>query len=78
MTENAKPRQVILTPLKIERNGVEVVCIAVRNPVSEEVTSLTLSSHDLAEKADISLERAQEIFDAALHADACSGTNKTV
>ena len=54
------------------------MCIAVRNPVSEEITALTLSSHDLAEKAGISLDRAQEIFDAALRADTCSGTNKTV
>ena len=47
-----------------------MVCIAVRNSVSEEIIALTLSAHDLAEKADIPLPRAQEIFDAALRASA--------
>ena len=78
MTENAKPRQVLLTPLKIESNEVEVVCIAVRNPANEEITALTLSSHELAEKSGISLERAQEIFEAALRADASPRAKETV
>ena len=70
MSENAKRRRLLLTPLRIEAEGGEVVCIAVRNAATEEITALTLSPHDLSKKAGIPLVRAQEIFEAALHADA--------
>ena len=69
MSENENVRRVLLTPLKIEAEGGEVVCIAVRSPVSEEIIALTLSPAELAKKADIPLLRAQEIFEAALRAD---------
>ena len=44
------------------------VCVALRNSVTEEIIALTLSPHDLSEKAGIPLLRAQEIFEAALRA----------
>lgn len=70
MPVNVGPREVLLPPLKIDATGSDVVCIAVRNSLSEEIIALTLSAHDLAEKADIPLPRAQEIFEAALRASA--------
>ena len=68
-TKSANVRRVLLTPLRIEAAEGDVVCVAVRNPVSQEIIALTLSAHDLSEKADIPLLRAQEIFEAALRAD---------
>ena len=72
MPENESVRRVLLTPLKIEVEGGEVVCVAVRSSVSEEIIALTLSPHELAKQANIPLLRAQEIFEAALRADALS------
>ena len=69
MSKSANIRRVLLTPLRIEAEGGEVVCVAVRSSVTEEIIALTLSPHDLSAKAGIPLLRAQEIFEAALRAE---------
>lgn len=70
MSENAERRRVVLTPLRIETEGTEVLCIAVRSPATEEITALTLSPRELCQKAGIPLARALEIFEAAVRANA--------
>lgn len=61
-------QQVVLTPLLISRDDCDVVCIAIRDPVSHEIVATALDGHDLAQKANIPLERAKEIVAQAVKA----------
>jgi hypothetical protein len=67
-TPTTNKRQVVLTPLLIRRGDCEVVCVAIRDPDTQEIVGKALSGHELAEKAGIPLARAQEIFAKALKA----------
>ena len=65
MTTMSKPRRVLLTPLAISDDQGHFVCIAIRDPVTEEIVDTVVTSHDLAEKAGIPLDEARRIFQAA-------------
>jgi hypothetical protein len=61
----SKPSRVLLTPLAISDDQGHFVCIAIRDPETEEIVNTVVTSHDLAEKAGIPLDEAQRIFRAA-------------
>ena len=58
-------KRVLLTPLAIEDDQGHFVCIAIRDPVTEEVVDTAVTSHVLAERAGIPLEDGRRIFRAA-------------
>jgi hypothetical protein len=58
-------RQVLLTPLAMFDSQGQFVCIAIRDATTEEIVDTVVTSHDLAEKANIPLADAQRIFQAA-------------
>lgn len=58
-------RRVLLTPLAVHDDQGHFICIAIRYPETEEIVETVFTSHDLAEKAGIPLEKAQRIFRAA-------------
>ena len=58
----------LLTPLVIEDDQGHFVCVAIRDPVSEEIVDTAVTSHVLAERAGISLEDARRVFRAAREA----------
>ena len=58
----AEPRKVLLTPLAFSDPDGHVVGIAIRDPATEEIIEVVVTSHDLAEKAHIPLADAQRIF----------------
>jgi len=60
-----KSRRVLLTPLAISDDQGHFVCIAIRDPVTEEIVDTVVTSHALAEKAGIPLDEARRIFQAA-------------
>ncbi len=61
----ANPHRVLLTPLAVADDQGHFVCIAIRDPETEQIVDTAVTSYDLAEKAGISLEDAQRIFQAA-------------
>jgi len=65
-----KSRRVLLTPLAISDDQGHFVCIAIRDPETEEIIETVVTSHDLAEKAGIPLDEARRIFQAAQDAAA--------
>lgn len=60
-----KPRRVLLTPLAISDDQGHFVCIVIRDPETEEIVDIVVTSHDLAANAGIPLDEAQRIFQAA-------------
>ena len=64
----SKPNQVLLTPLAISDDRGHFICIAIRDPETEEIVETVITSHDLAEKTGMSLEKARRIFQAAQQA----------
>ena len=65
MKTMSKPSRVLLTPLAITDDQGHFVCIAIRDPKTEEIVDTVVTSHDLAEKAGIPLDKARHIFQAA-------------
>lgn len=57
--------RLLLTPLSFRDSQGSFICIAIRDPKTEEIVKMVVTSHDLAEKAGIPLEDAQRIFQAA-------------
>jgi len=57
---SVSPR-VLLTPLAISDDQGHFVCIAIRDPETDEIVDTVVTSYDLAEKADIPLEEARRI-----------------
>ena len=64
----SKPSRVLLTPLAISDDQGHFVCIAIRDPETEEIVDTVVTSHDLAEKAGIPLDEARRVFQAAQQA----------
>lgn len=62
------PRKVLLTPLVIVDDDGYFVCIAIRDPQTQEIIDKAVTSDALAEKAGIPLEQARRIFQAAQEA----------
>lgn len=58
-------RRVLLTPLAISDDQGHFICIAIRDPQTEEIIETAVTSGELAAKAGIPLQEAQEIFKAA-------------
>ena len=58
-------RKVLLTPLAIQDDQGYFVCVAIRDPLTQEIADTVVASHELAEKAGIPLADAQRIFRAA-------------
>jgi hypothetical protein len=51
-----------LTPLAVHDDQGHFLCIAIRDPETEQIVETVFTSYDLAEKADIPLAAAQRIF----------------
>lgn len=64
MSNQRKP-PVLLTPLAINDGQGHFVCIAIRDPDTEEIIETVVTSYDLAEKVGIALDEAQNIFESA-------------
>ena len=64
---NAK-RKVLLTPMLMEKGGVECICVGVRDPATEEIVAIAINASQLAERAGIMLSTAEGIFAKALEA----------
>ncbi len=58
-------KKVLLTPLAISDDQGHFVCIAIRDPDTQEIVDTAVTSDALAEKAGIPIEQARQIFQTA-------------
>ena len=61
-------RKVLLTPLALFDQQTLLICIAIRDPETQEIVDQTFTPNELANKAALPLATAQALFDQALYA----------
>ena len=61
-------RKVLLTPLALFDQETLLICIAIRDPETQEIVDQTFTPGELASKAALPLVTAQALFDHAIHA----------